>query len=124
MYIYICTILAYLTDSHLCKASCHTHDGLCGCSHILPFEGLRNMLRHIESELPSMMHLPMSLDSMLHFYRYLSTHVLIQMDSSCYSLMFPYKTEHNSFKYMKFSVYQFHTVACQLSIRLIINIYE
>ena len=30
------------------------------------------------------------------------------MDSSCFSSMCPYKAEHNSFKYMKFLVYQFH----------------
>ena len=41
------------------------------------------------------------------------------MDSSCSSLICPYKTECNSFKYMKFSVYLFHIVICQLSIRLI-----
>ena len=29
MYNYMCTILAYLRDSHLYEASCHTHDGLC-----------------------------------------------------------------------------------------------
>ena len=33
-----------------------------------PVEDLRNMLRHIEFELPSMMHLPISLDNTLHFY--------------------------------------------------------
>ena len=44
---------------------------------IHPVEDLRNMLRHIESELPSVMHLPVSLDNTLHFYQYLSTHVLI-----------------------------------------------
>ena len=44
---------------------------------ILPVEDLRNMLRHIESELSSMMHLPISLDDTLHFYWYLNTHVLI-----------------------------------------------
>ena len=44
---------------------------------ILPVEDLRNMLRHIESELPSTMHLPISSDNTLHFYHYLSTHVLI-----------------------------------------------
>ena len=44
------------------------------------------------------------------------------MDSSCYSLMCLYKTEHNSFKYMKFSVYQFHIVTCQLSIHLILSV--
>ena len=44
---------------------------------ILPVEDLRNIQRHIESELPSMMHLPISLDSTLHFYHYSSTYVLI-----------------------------------------------
>ena len=44
---------------------------------ILPVEDLTNMLRHIESELPSIMHLPTSADNTLHFYQYLNTHVLI-----------------------------------------------
>ena len=44
---------------------------------ILPVENLRNMLSHIESELPSMMHLPISSDNTLHFHQYLTTHVLI-----------------------------------------------
>ena len=44
---------------------------------ILPVEDLRNMLRHKKSELPSMMHLPISLNNTLHFYQYLSTHVPI-----------------------------------------------
>ena len=34
MYIYMCTILAYLKRlPHLYEASCHAHDGLCGCSY-------------------------------------------------------------------------------------------
>ena len=45
---------------------------------ILPAEDLRNMLRHIESELPSTMHLPISLDDTPHFYWYLNTDVLIE----------------------------------------------
>ena len=44
---------------------------------ILSAEYLRNMLKHLESELPSMMHLPISSDNTLHFYQYLSTHVPI-----------------------------------------------
>ena len=40
-------------------------------------EDQRNMLKHIESELPLMMHLPISSDNTLHFYQYLNTHVLI-----------------------------------------------
>ena len=35
------------------------------------------MLLHIEETLPSMLHLPVSPDDNLHFYRYLHTHILI-----------------------------------------------
>ena len=35
------------------------------------------MLIHIKAELPSTMHLPVSLDDVLHFYRYLCTHILV-----------------------------------------------
>ena len=35
---------------------------------ILPVEDLRNMHKHIQSELPSTMHLPISLDDTLHFW--------------------------------------------------------
>ena len=45
--------------------------------HVLPVEYLREMLMHIKVELPSTMHLPVSSDNTLHFYRYLHTHVLV-----------------------------------------------
>ena len=45
--------------------------------HILPVMDLQKMLIHIEETLPSMLHLPVSSDNTLHFYRYLHTHVLI-----------------------------------------------
>ena len=45
--------------------------------HILPFQDLRKMLKYIEDTLPSMMHLPISTEDTLHFYRYLCTHILI-----------------------------------------------
>ena len=35
------------------------------------------MLIHTEVELPLTMHLPVSLDDTLHFYRYLCTHILV-----------------------------------------------
>ena len=35
------------------------------------------MLMHIKVELPSTMHLPVSLDDTLHFYRYLHTYILV-----------------------------------------------
>ena len=85
MYIYMCTILAYLRDSlmYMRQAAIYTIDHVDAATtnilspDILPVEDLRNMLRHIESELPSIMHLPISLDSTLHFYWYLNTHVLL-----------------------------------------------
>ena len=45
--------------------------------HVLPVEDLRKMLLHIEETLPLTMHLPISSEDTLHFYRYLHTHVLI-----------------------------------------------
>ena len=44
---------------------------------ILPAEEFRNMLRHIDLQLPSIMHPPISLDDTLHFYWYHKTHVLV-----------------------------------------------
>ena len=49
--------------------------------HVLPLEDLQEMLVHIEAELPSTMHLPVSLDDTLHFYRYLHTHILVVEES-------------------------------------------
>ena len=45
--------------------------------HVLPVEDLRKMLLHIEETLPSTMHLPISSEDALHFYTYLSIHILI-----------------------------------------------
>ena len=45
--------------------------------HILPIDDLREMLKHIQETLPSTMHLPISSEDTLHFYRYLCTHILI-----------------------------------------------
>ena len=42
--------------------------------HILPVIDLQKMLLCIEETLPLMLHLPISLDDTLHFYRYLHTH--------------------------------------------------
>ena len=85
MYIYMCTILAYLRDSHIYmrQVTIPMMDYVAAATtnvlspYILPVEDLRNMLRLIESELPSMMHLPISSDNTLLFYWYLNTHVLI-----------------------------------------------
>ena len=45
--------------------------------HILPVMDLQKMLIQIEETLPLTLHLPISSDDTLHFYRYLHTHVLI-----------------------------------------------
>ena len=45
--------------------------------HLLPVEDLWEMLIHIEEELLSTMHLPVSSEDTLHFYRDLCTHVLV-----------------------------------------------
>ena len=44
--------------------------------HTLPIQDLRKMLKYIEEILPSMMHLPISSEDTLHFYRYLCTHII------------------------------------------------
>ena len=45
--------------------------------HVLPVEDLRKMLLHIEEILPSTMHIHVSSEDALHFYRYLHNHILI-----------------------------------------------
>ena len=45
--------------------------------YVLPVEDLRKMLLHIEETLPLTIHLLVSSGDILHFYRYLHTHVLI-----------------------------------------------
>ena len=46
-------------------------------THVLPAEDLRKMLLYIEETLTSTMHLPVSSEDALHFYKYLCTHILI-----------------------------------------------
>ena len=46
--------------------------------HVLLVMDLQKMLLHIAEALPPMLHLPVSPDDTLHFYRYLHTHVLIK----------------------------------------------
>ena len=82
---------------HIRSVSANLHDSLCYITmvfthtmdyidvstsgtpspHILPIMDLQKMLIHIEETLPPMLHLPVSSDNTLHFYRYLHTYVLI-----------------------------------------------
>ena len=83
--LYIRSVLANLWDSlsYIQTVSMHTIDCIDALPtgtlspHILPFEDLKQMLSHIEETLPPTMHLPVSSEDTLHFYRYLCTHVRI-----------------------------------------------
>ena len=46
--------------------------------HVLPVIDLQRMLQHIADTLPPTLHLPISPEDTLHFYRYLCTHILIE----------------------------------------------
>ena len=46
--------------------------------NVLPVIDLQKMLQHIADTLPPTLHLPISPEDTLHFYRYLCTHVLIK----------------------------------------------
>ena len=46
--------------------------------HVLPVIDLQKILQHIADTLPPTLHLPISPEDTLHFYRYLHTHVLIE----------------------------------------------
>ena len=69
--------------SYIRSVSMHTMDYVNAATtrtlspHILPIADLKQMLSHIEETLAPTMHLPVSSEDSLHFYRYLCTHVLI-----------------------------------------------
>ena len=46
--------------------------------HVLPVIDLQKMLQHIAETLPPTLHLPISPEDTLHFYRYLCTLILIE----------------------------------------------
>ena len=83
--LHIRSVLANLWDSlsHIRTVSMHTMDYIDATMtrillpYILPIMDLRKMLVHIEETLPPMLHLWVSSEDTLHFYRYLCTHVLI-----------------------------------------------
>ena len=76
IYIYMCTILAYHRDSitYMRQVAIHmmyyVHAATINVlsPDILQVQDLRNMLKHIEFELPLTMHLPISSDDTFHFY--------------------------------------------------------
>ena len=82
--LHICFILVYLRDSlyYMREVTIHTMDyvdaAITGLllPHVLPVDNLRKMLFHIEGTLPFTMHLPVSSEDTLHFYKYRCTNVL------------------------------------------------
>ena len=76
IYTYACTILSYLRYclTYMRQVTTHTMDDVNAAMtnilspDILPVEVLGTMLRHIEVQVSSIMHLPISLDNRLHFY--------------------------------------------------------
>ena len=84
--LHIRSVFANLGDSlnYIWMVSTHTMDYINADTsgtlspHILLVMDLQKMLSHIADALPPMLHLPLSPDDTLHFYRYLCTHILIE----------------------------------------------
>ena len=86
MILHIRSVFANLQDSlhYLCTVSTHIMDYIDAATsgilspHVLPVVDLQKMLNHIADTLPPTLHLPISQEDTLHFYRYLRTHILIE----------------------------------------------
>ena len=84
--LHIRSVFANLHDSlnYIQMVSTHTMDYIDAATsgtlspHVLPVEDLQRMLQHIADTLPPTLHLPISPEDTLRFYRYLHTHVLIE----------------------------------------------
>ena len=91
MILHIRSVFANLQDSlhYLQTVSTHTMDYIDATTsgilspHVLPVIDLQKMLRHTADTLPPTLHLPISPEDILHFYRYLHTHVLIENNFYC-----------------------------------------
>ena len=81
--LHIRSVFANLHDSlnYIKMVSAHTMDYIDAATsetlspHVLPVMDLQKMLSHIADALPPTLHLPVSSDDTLHFYRYLCTHI-------------------------------------------------
>ena len=86
MILHIRSVFVNLHDSltYIQMVSTHTMDYIDAAtsgtlsSHVLSVLDLQRMLQHIADTLPPMLHLPISPEDTLYFYRYLHTHVLIE----------------------------------------------
>ena len=121
--LHIRSVFAILCDSlnYIWMVSAHTVDYINAATsgtlspHILPVMDLQKMLLHISDTLPPMLHLPVSPDDTLHFYRYLHTHVLIENKQSYYWLMYPFRIGHDKSPSMKFTPWASHMETFQLT---------
>ena len=87
IYTYANTILAYLRSlSYMSQVTTHTINFVDAVTtnipdilppDILPVEKLKTMCRHIEVQLPSIMHLSISSDNIFNIYWYMTKHVLV-----------------------------------------------
>ena len=86
MILHIRSVFANLCDSlnYIQTVSMHTMEYINAATsgtlspHVLPVIDLQKMLQHIADALPPTLHLPISPEDSLHFYRYLCTHILIE----------------------------------------------
>ena len=86
MILHIRSVFANLCDSlhYIWMVSTHTMEYIDAATpgtllpHVLPVIDLQKMLQHIADTLPPTLHLPISPEDTLYFYRYLCTHVLIE----------------------------------------------
>ena len=94
--LHIQSVFANLHDSlsYIRMVSAHTIDYIDTATsgtlspHILPVIDLQKMILHREETLPLMLHLPVSSDDTLHFYRHLHANVLIATNSFYCWLMY------------------------------------
>ena len=86
MILHIRSVFANLCNSlhYLQTVSTHTIEYIDAATssilspHVLPVTDLQKILQHIADTLPPTLHLPISPEDTLHFYRYLGIHVLIE----------------------------------------------
>ena len=86
MILHIRSVFANLCDSltYIQTVSTHTMDYINAATsgtlslHVLPVIDLQRMLQNIADTLAPTLHLPISPEDTLHFYRYLCTHILIE----------------------------------------------
>ena len=110
--LHIRSMFANLWDSldYIQMVSTHTMDYINTTTpgtpspHILPIMDLQKMLLHISDTLPPTLHLPVSPDDTLHFYRYLHTHMFwLPANNFYYWLMYPFRIGCDISPFMKFS---------------------